>query len=122
MRKLQLDWQGYYPMDERVIRGKVKDDSGVYKISQEQKDGTLKPIFVGQATSIRLRLLEKLTTGEDSCLSGVIKDGRCMFRFAYLYTRDDMDAAERALYKRYTPRCNTAGQAPEAEDVEVNAN
>lgn len=109
-------------MDERVIRGKVKDDSGVYKISQEQKDGTLKPVFVGQATSIRLKLLEKLTNGGDSCLSGAIKEGRCMFRFAYLYTRDDMDAAERALYKRYTPKCNSTAPAPEAEDVEVNAN
>jgi hypothetical protein len=122
MRKLQLDWQGYYPFDERSIRGKVQDDSGIYKISREQKDGALKPVFVGQAKSIRLRLLEKLTTDGDTCLKEQAGKGGCMFRFAYLYTQEEMDAAERALYKRYVPKCNDPASVPEAEDVEVNTN
>ena len=123
MRKLQLDWQGYFPVDEKVIRGKVDDKSGIYKISKMQKDGSLKPFYVGEADSLKMRLLEHVTSAEGSCITAELKDGECQFRFAYLYTKEDIDAAAKALYKRYTPKCNIMDEIPaEAEEVEVNYN
>src|SRR5512143_879188 len=103
MRKLQLEWQGYFPMDEKIIRDKVDDRSGVYKISRKQKDGSLKPFSTGQAASLKIRLLEHLTSTRESCIKEQLSSGDCHFRFAYLYTKEDLDAADRALYKRYTP-------------------
>lgn len=122
MRKLQLDWQGYYPMDERAIRDKVQDDSGIFKISCEQKDGGLKPVYIGGAKSVRLKLLELATKGEDEVTAERIPGGKCSFKLAYLYTQDDMDAAVKALCRRYAPKCNNPDAVPETEDVEVNYN
>ncbi|HLB25711.1 MAG TPA: hypothetical protein VJM83_05225 [Nitrospirota bacterium] len=121
MRKLHLDWQGYFQADEKTVRAKVGDRAGVYKLSRLQKDGSLKPFCVGQAPSLAMRLLEHLTSLEENCVKEELKKGECQFRFAYLYTKEDLDAAEQALYKRYGPKCNTA-PAPSAEEVEVNHN
>lgn len=122
MRKLQLEWQGYFPADEKTIRDKVEDRSGIYKISIKQADGSLKPVYAGQAASVRMRLLEHITAQNGSCIREQMAKGACQFRFAYLYTREDLDAAEKALYRRYTPKCNDPKAVPEAEDVEINHN
>jgi len=122
MKKLQLDWQGYFPVDEKTIRGKTDDRAGVYKLSAEQKDGTLKPFYAGQADSIKMRLLEHLTSTKDSCIKEFLGKGGCQFRFAYLYTKEDIDAAEKALFRRYTPKCCDKENIPKTEDVEINYN
>lgn len=122
MRKLQLDWQGYYPFDERSIKDKVRDRSGIYKISIKQKNGSLKPVLVGQAPSLTMRLLEHLTTREKTCVKEQAEKGEARFKVVYLHTQKELDEAERALYKRYTPRCNDPATVPEAEDVEVDYN
>ncbi len=122
MRKLQLDWEGYFPFEERSIRDKVRDRSGIYKIAVKQKSGTLKPVLIGQAPSLIMKLLEHLTTREDTCLKEQSKKGETSFKFVYLYTQQELDEAERALYKRYTPKCNDPEVVPEAEDVEVDYN
>jgi len=122
MRKLQLEWQGYYPMDEKTIRGKVDDRAGVFKISRKQKDGSLKPFYIAQTEGLKMRLLELITSTEGSCIKERLDKGDCHFRFACLYTKDDLDCAEKALYKRYTPKCNDKDAVPDVEDVEVNSN
>ena len=122
MRKIQLEWQGYFPMDEKVIRSKVDDRAGIYKLSRKQKDGTLKPFYVGQAPSLKMRLLEHVTAVDDSCIKEQLSKGDCHFRFACIYTKEDLDAAERALYQRYTPKCCDPARIPEAEEAEVNHN
>jgi len=122
MRKLRLDWQGYFAVDDKTIKGKVEDRAGVFKLSMPQKDGTLKPILTGQAASVRTRLVDFVNSGGYPEIKEQIKKGGCQFRFAYLYTKEDLDAAERALYKRYTPKLNDKSAVPEAEDVEVNVN
>ncbi len=123
MRKLQIEWHGYFPFDEKVIRSKVDDRAGIYKISKKQKDGSLKPFYIGHADSIKMKLLERVTSTDNSCITMELKEGDCQFRFAYLYTREDIAAATRALYARYTPRCNVKEEIPaEAEEVEINYN
>jgi hypothetical protein len=122
MRKLQLEWHGYFSMDEKTIRGKVEDRSGVYKLSRKQKDGSLKPFSTGQAASLKIRLLEHLTSTSQSCVKEQLTKGDCHFRFAYVYTKEDLDAAEKALYKRYTPKCSDKESVPDVEDVEINSN
>jgi hypothetical protein len=122
MRKLQLEWHGYFPMDEKTIRDKVEDRSGVYKISRKQKDGSLKPFCTGQAASLKIRLLEHLTSVSQSCVKEQLSKGDCQFKLAYLYTKEDLDAADRALYKRYTPKCSDKESVPAVEDVEINSN
>lgn len=122
MKKLHLDWQGYYPADEKTIRDKVEDRSGIFKISLKVPDGSLKPIFTAQAASVRMKLLENVTALNGSCIKEQMAKGGCQFRFAYLYTKEDLDAADRALYKRYTPKCNDPKAVPEVEDVEINHN
>jgi len=122
MRKLHLEWQGYFPFEERSIRDKVRDRSGIYKISIKQKNGSLKPVLIGQAPSLTMRLLEHLTSMGDSCIKEMAAKGECRFKFAYLHTQDDLDAALSALYKRYTPRCNEPGEVPKSEEVEINYN
>jgi len=122
MRKLNLDWQGYYPFDERSVKDKVRDRSGIYKISIKQKNGSLKPVLIGQAASLTMKLLEQVTTREKTCITEQIATGDCRFKIAYLHTQEELDAAERALYKRYTPKCNDPETVPKAEDVEVDFN
>ncbi len=123
MRKLQIDWQGYFPFEEKVIRSKVDDRAGIYKISKKQKDGSLKPVYIGHADSIKMRLLEHVTSADNSCITLELRDGDCQFRFAYLYTREDITAAVKALYTRYTPKCNIKEEMPaEADEVEINYN
>ena len=122
MRKLQLDWQGYYPVDEKTVRDKVDDRAGVFKLSRRQGDGSLKPFYTAQASSLKMRLLEIITSTEVSCIKERLDKGDCHFRFAYLYTKEDLDCSERALYRRYTPRCSDKAALPEAPDVEINYN
>ena len=122
MKKLRLDWQGFFPMEEKTIRDKVEDRAGVFKISREGKDGGLKPVYVGQAGSVRTTLLDYLTSSAYPCVKEQLKKGGCQFRYAYLYEKADLDAAERALYRRYTPKCNESEPSPGAEEVEVNYN
>jgi hypothetical protein len=122
MRKLQLEWQGYYPMDEKTIRSKVDDRAGVFKLSRKQSDGSLKPFYIAQAESLKMRLLEIITSTVKSSIKEQLDKGDCHFRFTCLLTKEDLDAAEKALYKRYTPKCNDKDAVPQAEDVEVNYN
>jgi len=122
MRKLQLDWEGYFPLDERTIRDRVKDASGVFKISVEEKDGHLKPVLIGEDASLRRRLKEEVVPKEPTCARKKAEDGKCMFKFAYLHEKSERDAAFRALYVRYRPSCNEEAAIPEAEEVEVNTN
>ncbi|MHB8174673.1 MAG: hypothetical protein ACYDFU_09485 [Nitrospirota bacterium] len=123
MRKLQIDWQGYFPVEEKLVRSKVDDKAGIYKISKVQKDGSLKPFYIGQADSIKMRLLEQITSTKDSCIIMELKKGECQFRFAYLYTKEDIAAVAKALYTRYSPKCNIKEEIPvDAEEVEINYN
>ncbi len=123
MRKLQIEWYGYFPFEERVIRNKVYDRAGIYKISKKHKDGSLKPFFIGHADGIKMKLLEHVTSTDDSCVTRELKEGECQFRFAYLYTREDIIAVKKALCARYTPKCNVKEEIPaEAEEVEINYN
>ena len=123
MRKLHIEWQGYFPVEGKVIRSKVDDRAGIYKISKKQKDGSLKPVYVGHADSIKMRLLEHVTSTDDSCVTMELRDGDCQFRFAYLYTKEDIAAVVNALYARYTPKCNIKEGLPaETEGVEINYN
>ncbi len=123
MRKLHIEWQGYFPFKGKVIRSKADDRAGVYKISKKQKDGSLKPVYVGHADSIKMRLLVHATSTDDSCVSIELRDGGCQFRFAYLYTREDIAAVVKALYVRYAPKCNIGESLPaETEEVEINYN
>jgi len=122
MRKLHLDWEGYFPLDERTIKDRVKDASGVFKISVEEKDGHLKPVLVGEDKSLRRRLKEEVFPKEPTCARSKAADGKCVFKFAYLHEKAEREAALRALYLRYRPACNDEASTPEAEEVEVNTN
>ena len=64
----------------------------------------------------------RLTAVEDSCIKQQLLMGDCHFRFACLYTKEELDSVERALYRHYTPKCCDPVLVPQAEEAEVNHN
>jgi excinuclease UvrABC nuclease subunit len=122
MKKLELDWQGYYKYTSGNVQKYAPTKGGVYKISFRQKNGNLKVRYVGQANDLDRRLKEHLDLDneQNECLVERLKKYNAEFSFAEISTQNDRNGAEKALYDYYKPVCNDPDKIPNGPDIEIN--
>ena len=122
MRKITLDWQGYYDYTEDNVLARAPTNAGVYKIGVKLKNGNIRVCYVGQANDLERRLREHLDLDneQNECLVEQLKKYITKFSFAKVSTKSDRDGAEKALYTHYGPECNDGNAIPNEPDVEIN--
>ena len=121
-RSLNLDWKGYYKYTADNVQKYAPTSAGVYKIAIEQKDGTLKVRYVGQANDLDRRLKEHLDLDneQNECLKERLKKYTAYFSFADVSLQSDRDGCELALYTYYKPVCNDPDGIPNGPVLEIN--
>lgn len=118
---MQFQWSGVYRLDSDNVNKYVPANSGVYRISVEQTDGTKKVVYVGQTEDLEGRLNQYVNKETDNdCLLNHLKNHICYFRYAKVSQAGDRDGAERALYNHFSPECNDADKIPDVPASDIN--
>lgn len=107
-RTVTLAWQRYLPFTLANVKAYAPVKAGVYKIAVELTSGKKQVIYVGKATDLDSRLKDHLSEWQTNLdLYSLVRQYRCHFAVAVVSLQDDRNAAERALYLNFRPRCNT---------------
>jgi len=97
----------------------VPTSPGVYRLSFLANDEKIYVFYVGKTENLQQRLLEHLYgRDENICISRMINDATCYFRYALVNREDVRNGAERALYIHYKPQCNS--EEPYGPVIEIN--
>lgn len=120
--KLLLEWSNYIDYTFDNVQKYAPNNSGVYKISIVQNDGSLKVRYVGQTNDLDKRLKEHLDFDNEpnECLREKLEKYNSKFSFAKLDGQKNRDGAEFVLYNHYKPECNDPDAIPNEPDVEIN--
>lgn len=118
---MNLKWIGYHRLTDDNVDKYVPVESGVYKISVEKDNDTLKVVYVGQSENLEDRMKQYVNEDTDNdCLLSYLEDDICYFKVAEVSDADDRDGAERALYDHYESECNDEDKIPDAEPADIN--
>lgn len=114
----QVNWSSVISYTDVNVRKEVKDNSGIYRLSYQNKD-KLTIFYVGESATLQTRLLEHLSTNEaNDCIKQKINNNDCYFRFAYVSGESNRKCAERYMYDKINPQCNK--KVPDTNPCEIN--
>lgn len=120
---MKLNWSKYIKYIEKNVNNIIPKNSGVYKLSAEQNDGSVKVRYVGQAKNLLERSLQHLSESEENdALKESISKYIYWISFAEVNKKEDRDAVEKALYNHYKPKFNDPDCIPDVEPADINFN
>lgn len=104
----KLTWSKLLLLSEPIINGETFGP-GVYRLSYKAADGFNYVFYIGRSDeSVKKRLLQHLSdTEENMCIKISVKNLECYFKFAPVSDKSEREEAEKALYQKYRPKCNT---------------
>jgi excinuclease UvrABC nuclease subunit len=104
------EWSMRYEYTESEVKQHAPDRSGVYRLIYRTGDNYY-VFYIGQAASLKDRLLEHLSTNEPNlCIKKHLKDYTCFFRYLEVSTQDERDKVEKEEIARWSPDCNTVNK------------
>jgi excinuclease UvrABC nuclease subunit len=119
--KLLVEWSFWLDYTHDNVQRYAPMSAGVYVLATKLKNGNVLIFYVGQAEDLDKRLKEHLSENEpNKCVRDEVKNYLCAFRYAKVSSQADRDRAERALYNRFTPKCNDPDRIPDVPGVEIN--
>ena len=118
MARLKLNWSTRYEYTGSNVNVHAPTSGGVYRLMYKSGD-EYQVFYVGQAGNIDERLRQHLAgTEPDACIKRHLRDYTCYFRYAEIASIADRNGAERALYDKYKPTCNTI--VPPGPPADIN--
>ena len=101
------EWRSY---TEKDVRANAPATAGVYMLRVKSKDDGRQIIYVGQASNLRERLLDHLSSNEpNECLRARQKY-TVQYCWIEISREKERDYEERAKIAKYQPKCNTQGK------------
>lgn len=97
-----MKWSPCYLYTRANVRTCAPTSKGIYRLLTRNR-----VFYVGQATNLRRRLWEHLSTHKRSrCLSRYLQNYSCFFRFAEFVSNEELLTIEREQIRKYKPPCN----------------
>lgn len=120
MENWKLIWTRLEALNKTIVEKLPDNLLGVYRLSYEADDSNYYVFYIGKAKDIKARLLQHISIIEENvCIKNYLSTKKCFFRYAKVTKDYIRKAAEKEMYKRYEPSCNS--KEPEGrDDVKVN--
>jgi len=117
---MNVSWSSFYDsFSIPNVQRFVPTTSGIYILWLKLENGKWRCFYVGQASNIKTRLLEHLSTSEqNSNIKTHAQKHVCGFHYVEVGKQSDRDDIERSLYEHYNPECNE--NEPSGDLIVVN--
>ena len=120
---MELEWSGYFNLNEQNVNKIKKSVSGVYKLAiWNGKEWT--PFYIGQSIDLLIRMSQYLRLETDNnCVKNHLNKYNCGFNLAMVSGQNNLDTTECALYRHYSSYlslCNYPNRIPSVLPAQVN--
>jgi excinuclease UvrABC nuclease subunit len=100
------EWSVRYKYTEDDVNQYALDKPGVYRLIYQTGDNYY-VFYVGQALSLKKRLLEHLGPSEqNACIKKHLRDYTCFFRYLEVSIQAERDRVEKEQITEWNPACN----------------